>query len=55
MINKRSTIDYYEVEDGSKIVLEFYDRDDNLEQIITMDRNVALELAKGIVNLLGDY
>lgn len=55
MIDKRSTINYYEIEDGNKVVLEFYDREDNLEQIITMERNVALDLAKGIVELLGDY
>lgn len=55
MIDKRSTIDYYEIEDGSKVVLEFYDREDNLEQIITIERKVALELSKGILELLGDY
>lgn len=55
MIDRRSTIDYYEIEDGNKVVLEFYDRIHNLEQIITIERKVALELAKGIVELLGDY
>lgn len=55
MIDKRSTIDYYEIEDGSKIVLEFLDKHDNLEQIITIERHVAIDLSKGILELLGDY
>jgi|TARA_R110000822_G_scaffold125342_7_gene260039 hypothetical protein len=55
VINRRSTIDYYEAEDGNKVVLEFYDRKENLEQIITMERHVAIELSKGILELLGDY
>lgn len=55
MIDKRSTINFYEIEDGNKVVLEFYDREDNLEQIITMERDVALDLSKGMLELLGDY
>jgi len=55
MIDKRSTIDYYEIEDGDNVVLEFHDRDDNLEQIITMEREVAQGLAKGLLELVGEY
>lgn len=55
MIDKRSTIDYYEIEDGSKVVLEFYSKNNVFEQIITIERSVALKLCKGIIDLLGDY
>lgn len=55
MTDKKTTIDYYETEDGNKIVLEFHDKHDNLEQIITMKRHVAIDLSKGILEILGDY
>lgn len=55
MTDRKLTVNYYEIEDGSQLVIEFYNREDNLEKVITMERRVAQAMAKGIMELLGDY
>jgi len=55
MTDRKLTVNYYEIEDGGQLVLEFYNNENDLEQIITMERQVAQGMAKGIMELLGDY
>ena len=47
----KSYINFFEIEDGEKIFIEQY-IDDELTDQIVMDRNVALDLAKKLLNLL---
>lgn len=55
MTDEKTTVDYYEIEDGNYIVIELYNSKDQLVQRIVIKRKAALQLAEGILKTLGKY
>lgn len=55
MTDEKTTVDYYEIEDGNYIVIELYNSKDHLIQRIVIKRKAALQLAEGILETLGRY
>lgn len=55
MTDKKSSISYYEIEDGEYVVIEVFSDDDSLIQRIVIQRKAALQLAEGMLETLGRY
>lgn len=55
MTEDKTSIDYYEIEDGEYFVIELYHSNDELIQRIVIKRKAALQLAEGILETLGKY
>ena len=54
MMAQKTIINYYEVKDGDELVIEFVMKE-NIINTFKMDRKVAIDLAHGILETLGEY